>query len=164
MAAQLAGIPCPHDRRMLGSSKDRAIVRSQARAPLAEIEAARTQALQQEIEAAQTRATPQQTALVQMPARVRAMSVRTAAEVETILVTGRFQKPTRRGTPARSEDPRTEPPRKQTVRAVRPVCAAVRSAGRVAAAVVVHAAVVVAVPMAAVTDSSRGFIPALNDS
>lgn len=121
MAAQLAGIPCPHDRRMLGSSKDRAIVRSQARAPLAEIEAARTQALQQEIEAAQTRATPQQTALVQMPARVRAMSVRTAAEVETILVTGRFQKPTRRGTPARSEDPRTEPPRKQTVRAVRPV-------------------------------------------
>jgi hypothetical protein len=64
------------------------------------------------------RARMQQIGLVRMLARVRAM--RTAAPQETILVTGRFQKPTHRGTPAHSEDPRAEPPLKQTVREVHP--------------------------------------------
>jgi len=104
MAAQLAEIPCPPDSRMRGNSKARTTVRSQAKV------------LPREIEAAQIRAMPQQTGLLQMLARVQ-----TAAPLETILVTGKFQKPTRRGTPARSEDPRAEPPLKQTVRGVRPV-------------------------------------------
>jgi hypothetical protein len=64
------------------------------------------------------RAQMQQTVLVQMLGRVRAM--RTAAAPETLLATGKFQIPTRRGTPARSEVPRAEPPLKQTVREVHP--------------------------------------------
>src|SRR5271154_4120997 len=83
MAAPLAGIPFPRDRRMRGSSKARRTGRRLAR----EIVAVRTHPAQARI---------QQTGQVRMPVQVQVTQARTEAAMETILVTVRFQIPTHR--------------------------------------------------------------------
>jgi hypothetical protein len=94
---------------MRGSSKERAIGRNQAKE------------LRQEIEAVRTWATPQQTGLGRMSAQLRVMRVRTGAAPETILATGKFQKPTHREIPVPSEALRAGPMLKPAVREVHPV-------------------------------------------
>jgi hypothetical protein len=95
---------------MRGSNKEQAIGHRLAQS---------TKAVLREIEAVQTRATLQQTEEVRVSALVPAR-VRTVAAPETVLVTGRFQKPTHLGIPARSADHRTEPLLKPAVHEARP--------------------------------------------
>jgi hypothetical protein len=95
---------------MRGSNKEQAIGHRLAQS---------TKAVLREIEAVQTRATLQQTEEVRVSALVPAR-VRTVAAPETVLVTGRLQKPTHLGIPARSADHRAEPLLKPAVHEARP--------------------------------------------